>query len=142
MKIIGIIYGILFILPILIIGFWWISLPLYYLLLGLEFWSLQRVERETGRTKGLIRMITVQTILPLTPIALYPLMPGQTQTGEPLGMNEKAYFAVYAGIILSLTGFVVFGIVRRLALKRTHEMVEQSPPPYSSPAAGSESGGA
>ena len=124
MKIIGIIFGLLFILPILIIGFWWITLPLYYLLLGAEFWSLQRIERETGRTKGLIRIIIAQAILPLTPIALYPLMPGQTQTGEPLGMDEKGYFAAYAGIILCMIGFITFGIWRRRSLKKRSEEVE------------------
>jgi hypothetical protein len=67
------------------------------------------------RRKGLIRILIVQALLPLTPLVLYPFMPGQTQTGEPLGMNEKAYFAAYAGIILSIAGFIVFGIVRKIA---------------------------
>ena len=129
MKLIGILIGLILFAPIYIAGFWWISLPLYYLLLGAEFWSMKRFDKELKKLSKLFKILIVQAFLPFTPIILYPFMSGRTQTGEPLGLNEKAYLAICIGIILSLLGFVIFGLTRR-KLAREIKRVEQGVPGY------------
>ena len=128
MKLIGMLIGVIFFAPIFIAGFWWISLPLYYLLLGAEFWSMKRFDKELKKLSKLLKIIIVQVFLPFTPILFYPFMPGRTQTGEPLGLNEKAYLAICIGIILSLLGFVIFGLTRRKLAREIQKRVEQGGP--------------
>jgi hypothetical protein len=115
-----------FILTIPIIGLWWICLPIYLSILGIEFWSIGRVERETGRTRGPILVLIVQILLPFSPILLYPLIPGQMQSSEPF--SGKAFLAVNSGIFLALLGFIAFAIVRESALQKISEEVEHAPP--------------
>ena len=129
MKLIGILIGLIYFAPIYIAGIWWITLPLYYLLLGAEFWSMKRFDKELKKLSKLFKILIVQVFLPFTPIILYPFMPGRTHTGEPLGLNEKAYLAICIGIILSLLGLVIFGLTRR-KLAREIKRVEQGVPGY------------
>lgn len=104
----GLVSGILFVIPILLVSFWWIVLPAYYLMLVIELRSISLVESVGGKTAGLVGIVIIQILLPVVPLLLYPFMPGPTRTGEPLGMDMKAYWAVYTGVALSLCGFAVF----------------------------------
>jgi len=136
MKVITIIILALFTLPALIafslmltipiVGLWWISLPIYYMLLGLEFWSIGRVERETGRIRGPILVLIAQVLLPFLPFALYQFMPFQTHANEQFSGN--AYWAVSLGITIAVLGFVVFAVARETAMQNRNEEVEHRTP--------------
>ncbi len=108
----GILSGLLFVIPFLIVAFWWISLPAYYLLLVIELRSLCRVESSGGKTVWLVGIVIVQTILPLVSFLLYLHIPGSMRTSEPLGLDMKAYRGASMGIGLALCGFAVFYLVR------------------------------
>ncbi len=104
----GLVSGILFVIPILLVSFWWVILPAYYLMLVFELRSISLVESVGGKTMGLVGIVIVQILLPVVPLLLYPFMPGPARTGEPLGMDMKAYWAVYTGVAFTLCGFAVF----------------------------------
>jgi hypothetical protein len=107
---------VLFAFPILIVVYSPLSLFLYYLLLGLEFGSVRRIARETGRTKGVVGVLIGQAMLPMPMLAFYRVLRSEDYSG--FGLNPNAFYATWLLIALSLIGFPIFGIVRWTALRK------------------------
>jgi len=124
MTILYLILSVIFAVTLLILWYWWILLPIYYLLLWIEFRLLRKIRHKTGKTTGAILAIIVQAVLPLVPLALYPIIPGKTFTGESFGPSEKTCFTAYWVLFLIVIGFIIFGIAMRRCLKPNAEEVE------------------
>ena len=113
------------VLPLLIFWLWHYTLPIYYLLLGLEIVSIIVAAKNNGRIVLLICIVIVQMFLPYSYFALYSLMPGSGFVCEPIGVSDKAYFAIYISVYLSFLGIIVFIVARILAMRRKRQLVEQ-----------------
>lgn len=103
----GILSGLLFVIPFLIIAFWWISLPAYYLLLVIELRSLCRVESSGGKTVGLVGIVIVQAITSsgfVSPLSSY----------SGVDANERAVGTGYEGVSGGFYGNCSFSVrIRR-----------------------------
>ncbi len=127
--------GVLWAVPLFIVGLWWISVPVYYALLGVEFVSVGRLKQIAGGAKALQITLFVQICIPFATFAFYPLMPGSALSGDPgVWMTDKLYYAIYVTFVFAIAGFIVFKTFRRLTLRRCSREAEQSSPPYRSQA--------
>jgi hypothetical protein len=85
-------------------------LPIYYFIVGLQVRTILKLKGIGANCKGLIRLAWIQASLPIMIVILYPFMPGSTATGEPLGLNEKAYLSHAATLILMFVCFIAFAL--------------------------------
>ncbi len=105
-------------IPIILAAYWWITLPVYYGVIALEFRCTSGLRARGVACIGLARLIWIQMGLPLLTIALYPIMPGSTATGEPLGLNEKAYLSFTTTLLLMVGCIVTFAVWARQLRRR------------------------
>jgi len=113
--------------------FWYITLPLYGLLIWWQFALAKRIRNRGGKS-GVIRAMAVCQIAFLClPPALYPFMPGRTHTNEPLGLNEKAAWAAHITvglIVFSLAASLWAAIVSGIRTRReNHRTTGRTVPP-------------
>lgn len=110
MDIIGVVIGSAL---LLLIAFWWISVPLYYILLAREWFSIGRDKRESGRTRGLHIVVAIQALLPLLAF---------------MDFGWAGWSGEYAGcgvaLVLSLLGFPAFGLIRIITRFTGNKTVE------------------
>jgi len=99
--------------PIILAAYWWISLPIYYCIVGLQIRTIRKLKSIETNCKMLVRLTWIQAILPIMIIVLYPIMPGNTATGEPLGLNEKAYLSHSITLIAMTVCFFTFAVMAR-----------------------------
>lgn len=106
--------------------FWYITLPLYGLLIWWQFALVKRIQACGGKSRLIRAMAICQIAFLGLPSALYPFMPGRTHTNEPLGLNEKAAWAalITVGLIAisfatSLGAIIAHGIRTRQEKHRT-----------------------
>ncbi len=113
--------GYLLFIPILLAAYWWISLPVYYSIVALQFRSA-RAGRTTGtNSRSLFRLACIQAGLPLLAVFLYPIMPGRTATNEPLGLDEKAYLSVAITLVVMIGCMITFALKAR-RLRKTERI--------------------